>query len=146
MNYVTRGYDFCSHLKNEKYRNFRNCIPIFLLKNICSTSLHPPLKANPSSPLFVWRRSALDRAYQRPSHSIAPFFSISVCQEIFIEKHLFKTEVWYFSINISWQTEIEKNGALLCDGLWYALSNALLHHTNRGELGFASSGGWRDET
>ena len=70
-------------------------------KIFCSTSLHPPLKANRGSPLFVSQRSALDRACQRPSHSIVPFFSISVYQEIIIEKSQTSVLKMCFSIIIS---------------------------------------------
>ncbi len=87
----------------------------------------------------------LERAYQGPSHSIAPFFSISVCRDILIENS--QTCDWksHFMIFFSWYIEIENNGSMLCDGPWYALSNKLLLVTKRGEFGLYFGGAWRNE-
>ncbi len=106
---------------------------------------HAPQKYSPSSHLFVARMSSLDRAHQYPSHCIAPFFSISVYRDILIENS--QTCDWksHFMIILSWYTEIEKNGAMQCDGYWYALSNELILVTNRGELlGLYFRGAWWD--
>ena len=107
----------------KKFRYFKNCMLIVQLQIFYFNSLHPQLKATRSSPLFLTKRSSSDRAYQTPSHSMAPFFSFSLCEERIAYWKLvnFCVEKLLFHNSLFTQWKRKKR----CHAVWWSLIQSI---------------------